>query len=109
MIWTSPSGQTYTTHPGSRLLFPSLCRPTPPVAASANVASAQPNRGLMMPRRKTTREQDRAKRIEAERARNREIRETPANSCGEPENAWDDPYFLSRPPPVGETDDPPPF
>ena len=22
VIWTAPSGQTYTTHPGSRLLFP---------------------------------------------------------------------------------------
>ena len=31
---------------------------------------AQPNRGLKMPRRKTTRAQDRAKRIEAERRLN---------------------------------------
>ena len=28
VVWTSPHGQTYTTHPGSRLLFPRLCRPT---------------------------------------------------------------------------------
>jgi hypothetical protein len=34
----------------------------------------------MMPRRKTTREQDRAKRIEAERARNQETRENPENT-----------------------------
>jgi hypothetical protein len=28
VVWTAPSGQTYTTRPGSRLLFPSLCLPT---------------------------------------------------------------------------------
>jgi hypothetical protein len=71
VIWTAPSGQSYTTHPGSRLLFPSLCRPTAPVSAPADVPIAEPNRGLMMPRRKSTRAKDRAKRIEAERARNR--------------------------------------
>ena len=101
MIWTAPSVQTYTTYPGSRLLFPTLCRPTAPVSAKADGPSAAPNRGLMMPRRKTTRAQDRAKRIEAERARNREIRQ-------DPEKSWDDAYFPSRPPPPGE-EDPPPF
>jgi len=30
IIWTAPSGQTYTTHAGSRLLFPTLCQPTAP-------------------------------------------------------------------------------
>jgi hypothetical protein len=69
VIWTAPSGQTYTTYPGSRLLFPALCRPTAPVSAPAVVA-VEPNRGLMMPRRKNTRAQDRAKRIEAERKLN---------------------------------------
>jgi hypothetical protein len=28
IVWTSPSAQTYTTRPGSRLLFPALCPPT---------------------------------------------------------------------------------
>ena len=28
VIWTSPSGGTYVTTPGSALLFPSLCRST---------------------------------------------------------------------------------
>jgi hypothetical protein len=98
---TTPSRQTYTTHPGSRLLFPTLCKPTAPVSAPANVPCAQPNRGLKMPRRKTTREQDRAKRIDAERARNQELRENPGNDC-------DDAYFPSRPRPPGD-DDPPPF
>jgi Domain of unknown function (DUF222) len=99
--WTAPGGQTYTTHPGSRLLFPTLCRPTAPVPAPANLPSAQPNRGPKMPRRKSTREQDRAKRIDAERARNHEIRENPGNAC-------DKTYFRSLPPPQGD-EDPPPF
>ena len=101
MLWTAPSGQTYTTYPGSRLLFPTLCRPTAPVSAPANAPAAQPNRGLMMPRRKTTRAQDRAQRIDAERARNHEIRENPGNDC-------DDVDFPSRPPPPDDGD-PPPF
>ena len=101
VLWTAPGGQTYTTYPGSRLLFPSLCRPTAHVSAPAAVPTIQPNRGLMMPRRKTTREQDRANRIDAERAHNQEVRRNP-------ENTWEEPYFPSRPPPPGEAD-PPPF
>jgi Domain of unknown function (DUF222) len=105
VIWTSPSGQSYTTYPGSRLLFPSLCKPTAPVSPRT-APTAAPNRGLMMPRRKSTRAQDRANRIEAERneaerARNREIPENPEIDC-------DDPYFPSLPPP-DDDDDPPPF
>jgi hypothetical protein len=101
MIWTSPSGQSHRTYPGSRLLFPSLCRPTAPVAR-VDVPAPAVNRGLMMPRRKSTREQDRAKRIDAERAGNQELREDG------PENDCDDSYFPSRPPPAGD-EDPPPF
>jgi hypothetical protein len=70
VIWTTPGGQTYTTHPGSRLLFPTLCKPTAPVSAPANVPTAEPNRGLMMPRRNNTRAENRAKRIETERKLN---------------------------------------
>jgi len=99
VIWTSPNGQTYTTYPGSRLLFPTLCRPTAPVTVPANAPSTQPSRGLKMPRRTSTRAQDRAKRIEAERAHNKELRENPENNSG-------DTYFPSRPPPA---DEPPPF
>ncbi len=99
VLWTAPGGQTYTTYPGSRLLFPSLCRPTAHVSAPAAVATIQPHRGLMMPRRKTTREQDRANRIDAKRAHNQE-------SAGIPENTWV--MDFPRPPPPGEAD-PPPF
>jgi hypothetical protein len=50
-------------------MFPTLCRPTAPVVIPKGVTMT-PNRGLKMPRRKTTRAQDRAKRIEAERRLN---------------------------------------
>jgi hypothetical protein len=100
VIWISPEGQTYTTHPGSRLLFPSLCRPTAPVSTPVETPQTAPSRGLRMPRRTSTRAQDRANRIEAERARNKELRESSENACG-------DAYFPSRPPPGDE--EPPPF
>ncbi|WP_313959971.1 hypothetical protein [Mycobacterium deserti] len=67
--WISPSGQTNITHPGSRLLFPSLCRPTAPITAT-DIRDTRPNRALMMPRRTTTRAHDRAARNDAERQRN---------------------------------------
>ncbi|MBV5242084.1 HNH endonuclease [Mycolicibacterium sp. PAM1] len=71
ITWTSPTGHTYITHPGSRLLFPTLCKPTatlwtgnPPQNPTNN------NRGSMMPRRTRTRAQNRATYITAERTRN---------------------------------------
>ena len=42
IIWTAPSGQTYTTYPGSRLLFPTLCKPTAPVSIAAVATRTQP-------------------------------------------------------------------
>ena len=72
VIWTAPSGRTYTTHPGSRLFFPSLerhhRRPTP--THTANHHRMRDDRGLMMPRRKRTRAADIAAAIKAERALN---------------------------------------
>jgi hypothetical protein len=74
IIWTSPQGRTYVTEPGSKLLFPSLCRPTAPVAITAEARSkaAHHNPGLTMPRRKRTRAQDRAQRITDDRRLNEE-------------------------------------
>jgi hypothetical protein len=109
IIWSAPGGQTYTTCPGSRLLFPTLCKPTAPVVSPA--VAPEVATGVTMPRRTRTREQNRQRGIQAERARNQEIRENAKNSWrgGNTENIWDDPYFPSRPPPRGEDDDPPPF
>ncbi|BCI51354.1 hypothetical protein NIIDNTM18_06320 [Mycolicibacterium litorale] len=64
-----PSGHTYTTHPGSTLLFPTLCTPTAPTPQTP-AAEPNPNRGLNTPKRRHTRTQDRARRIHAERKLN---------------------------------------
>jgi hypothetical protein len=70
IIWTSPSGHTYTTRPGSRLIFPTLCLPTGEISTAPTAELAPGLRGVMMPTRRRTREQDRAYRIDAERALN---------------------------------------
>jgi hypothetical protein len=101
VVWTDPHGQTYLTRPGSYGLFPSLCRPTAPVALSdaqrAAAAAKQPACGLTMPRRRHTR----AQHITTEHARNRERIEDRGNDRAEAD-------FASRPRPPGN-DDPPPF
>lgn len=72
--WTSPTGHIYTTEPGSRLLFPVLCRPTatlwtgdPPVVPTSDL------RGRSMPRRRRTRAHNRARAITAERRLNDDL------------------------------------
>jgi hypothetical protein len=67
--WRDPDGQTSTSHPGSRLLFPELSNPV----AKAVITETPPPKhtaGLTMPRRTITRKQAREKRIDAERAAN---------------------------------------
>lgn len=69
VIWTAPSGHTYTTYPGSNLFFdwdtttadlpPPSGMPLPPI-----------DRQARMPKRKRTRAAEFAARIKAERARN---------------------------------------
>jgi hypothetical protein len=69
VVWLSPEGQTHTTRPGSRLLFPSLCTRTAPVDAMA-AGPPMASLGLHMPRRVRTRTQDRGRRIDDERRLN---------------------------------------
>ncbi len=71
VIVTSPTGRTYTTHPGCRIFFPTcnittadLPPPAPPPTRPPPAAA------LMMPRRKRTRAQDQAHRTKRERALN---------------------------------------
>ncbi len=74
IIWTSPSAQTYVTIPGSALLFPSLCAPT----AVLDVMPDRPRcagRSAMMPGRRRTRAQNRAKYVAAQRRHNRQSRQ----------------------------------
>jgi hypothetical protein len=70
VIWTTPDGHTYTTHPGSRLLFPTLCKPTAPVILTGTPPAPHPGREANMPRRHRTRQQARRDAITAERALN---------------------------------------
>jgi len=75
VVWTSPHGQAYTTRPGCKVLFPSLCRPTAPVAVAhtADAPTAGTSRAMAMPRRTSTREQNRAKAIAEERKLNEDL------------------------------------
>jgi hypothetical protein len=70
IVWTSPTGHKYVTRPGSRLLFPALCLPTGELPSAATPYPSPGDRGIMMPTRRRTREQDRNHRIDAERALN---------------------------------------
>ena len=92
IIWTSKSGQIYVTTPGSALLFPSLCAPTPmkvaPVQISARSQCA--NRTARMPKRRRSRAQNRAKYIAAERRRNRQGRQRPYEAARHLSSAGDD-------------------
>ena len=79
VIWTLPGGRNYVTTPGSALLFPALMAPTGELYPSAE-AEIDPGGGgcrtAMMPLRSSTRSQNRAHRIAAERARNRQLSPT---------------------------------
>ncbi|EHB44958.1 protein of unknown function DUF222 [Mycolicibacterium rhodesiae JS60] len=90
VIWRLPGGETYVTTPGSILLFPTLMTPTGPPAAPPPAEHHCGNRSAMMPRRRTTRAQNRAHRIANERARNRADR-TPATVRRTPRGGDDDP------------------
>jgi hypothetical protein len=70
IVWTSPTGRTYTSHPLGARFFPQLGAPTRGLALP-NSPPPGPHRELAMPTRKRTRAQDRARRIQAERALNK--------------------------------------
>nr|MDP9166688.1 HNH endonuclease [Actinomycetota bacterium] len=100
VVWTAPDGRSHATAPGSRLLFPTLCEPTAPTIVTGTPAAH--TTGLTMPRRRTTRVQDRARRIAEQRDLNRialdELERTAAN------DAADEPSM-----PPESHPDPPPF
>jgi len=74
VIWTSPTGHTYTTKPGSALLFPTLCLPTGDLWPPEHDPVVEPDgRAVMMPRRRRTRAENLARRIEAERRLNDDL------------------------------------
>ena len=76
LVFTSPTGHTYVSTPGSALLFPSLCYsvggiPTPEAEPPGDHCA---ERTAMMPTRRRTRAQNRAHRINTERRANRDAR-----------------------------------
>ena len=70
MIFTSPSGRTYTTKPKGALFFPQLAVPTGELVLPRATSPPSRLRGLCMPTRERTRAQDRASRIRWERGIN---------------------------------------
>ncbi len=67
MVWTSPTGHTYTTKPGASVFFPALAASTGEFVLPNTIRVAGENRGLMMPARRRTRAAERAARIASER------------------------------------------
>jgi hypothetical protein len=71
VVWSAPTGHTYTTHPGSLQLFPTLCEPTGTLwTADPPVTEPTADRAAMMPKRRHTRAHNTAKAIAAERRLN---------------------------------------
>ena len=69
IIWTAPSGRTYTTTPGGALFFPELAKPTGPVSVTVHRIDRE-GRTLKMPTRQRTRAAERLARIRRERGIN---------------------------------------
>jgi hypothetical protein len=70
IVWTSPSGRTYTTTPGGALFFPQLAQPTGTLTLPST-GPPHPNRGPGHAHPKTHPNPDRAYRVEWERGLNR--------------------------------------
>jgi hypothetical protein len=67
VVWTTPTGRTYSTKPGGSLFFPILATPTGEAAIRKLTTEPAELRGLMMLRRSRTRTEERNERITAER------------------------------------------
>ena len=70
IVWTAPTGHTYVTHPGARLYFPGFDTGTGPLDPVEGGAPPPADRSLRMPRRRRTREADRAQRVKSRRTKN---------------------------------------
>jgi hypothetical protein len=70
--WTAPSGHTYATTPSGSDFFPLLGASTGELRVVRRIESMSLAKGLMMPRRKRTRAEDRRYRIASERQINEE-------------------------------------
>ena len=73
IILTAPSGHTYTTEAHGAAMFPTLAHDTGELTIPEHLVGRDPDRSVMMPRRKQTREQNRRDRINAERRERTEL------------------------------------
>jgi hypothetical protein len=72
VTWTAPTGHTYSTESHGGSLFPVLARPTGDLG-DVTVPDESPHRGVMMPTRRQSREQDRRDRVTRERRERDEL------------------------------------
>ncbi|MBX5486709.1 MAG: HNH endonuclease [Mycolicibacterium hassiacum] len=72
VVWRAPIGRMYTTRPAGAEFFAQLARPTGEIRISQHHRPDDIHRGVMMPRRKRPRAQDKAYRVARERRRNTE-------------------------------------
>ena len=101
LVWTPPTGHTYTTYPGSKQLFPTLCEPTGTLSLGQTpTADMNGDRGVMMPKRRHTRAHNTAEAINAERRLNENCAAT-VSELVNPAGSWRAP--------VPRSNDPPPF
>ncbi|WP_297700095.1 HNH endonuclease signature motif containing protein [Mycobacterium sp.] len=70
VVWTSPTGHTYTTKPVGSRYFPALAVPTGTLTLPTFMPAPQQSRGVMMPVRQRTRAEDHAARVRWERGIN---------------------------------------
>lgn len=70
VVWTSPSGRTYTTFPASGTLFPLWDTATAALVPPATSSPTSPDKSVKIPRRRRTRTAEQARHIAAERALN---------------------------------------
>ncbi len=70
VIWTTPTGRTYTTRPGSALLFPTITTASAPIDLPAQEPTSDDKINTMPGRRKRNRAKHIAYRIKAERTLN---------------------------------------
>jgi hypothetical protein len=73
IVLTAPTGHVYRTEPHGGALFSALSAPTAPFDLPTLDNPPHPDRAVMMPRRKQTRDQDRQDRIKAERRQRTEL------------------------------------
>jgi hypothetical protein len=73
IVFTAPTGHTYTTEPLGGMLFSALAQPTRELGLPPALDAPDTDRGVMMPKRKQTREQDRRDRINQERRERTEL------------------------------------